>query len=557
MIVALGVMLVTMLLTAAVFAAVQGDASLSRSDLDGKRAYSAAQAGLQAYLGELNSNALTSTWWETCSNDTASTVTVPGSGDETYSYSPVISGCSTSGAVGTVVDATTGLLRMEFTGKAGTHGAQRTIVADFRPLSPLSFIWYTVHETVNPAIDSACPSGTNDYANSTVPSDCWIYWATGDTVSGPMYTEDQFLVKSGATPYFGRASSSDAIQSPQSSLCVVDSGGSQPVASTTSTTCPTGIVRGKAEPSSEDVPLPSDNSNLSNDAASHGLTLRGGTTTLTLAKNTSGDTVIASGATCTSSKCYSTAANGNNLAGTDLTTYPLVYAPSATSGCTPSYSPTAVSYAQESSGTYSGDFYGDCGDLYVQGTYSTSLTLASASSIVVTGNLENSTDTDGSTSPSGSATLGLVADSYVRVYHAVTRTTSSNNNNGKHASGQGNGGSSNCSGAASNLTIDAAILALNNSFYVDNYDCGTSATLTIHGSMAQQYRGVVATSDSSGNITTGYVKNYVYDDRLKVILPPYVFDLQSAAWNVARETLCATGQASSSIQSCSYTGTAG
>ena len=70
MILTLGVLMVTMLLSAAVFLAVQSDASLSRADLNGKRAYAAAQSGMQAYLYSLNVNASNSHWWETCANDT-------------------------------------------------------------------------------------------------------------------------------------------------------------------------------------------------------------------------------------------------------------------------------------------------------------------------------------------------------------------------------------------------------------------------------------------------------------------------------------------------------
>ena len=84
MIVALGVLTVTALLTAAVMLTVQGDAMLTRSDLNGKRAYSAAQAGLQAYLYALNDSSTVSTWWQTCANDQAGQapgqpVAVPGS----------------------------------------------------------------------------------------------------------------------------------------------------------------------------------------------------------------------------------------------------------------------------------------------------------------------------------------------------------------------------------------------------------------------------------------------------------------------------------------------
>ncbi len=527
MILALGVMTVTALLTAAVFAAVQGDAALSRGDLDGKRAYSAAQAGLQAYVGQLNENASSSSWWQTCANDAATNVAVTGNTDETYSYHPVVNSCTAANAVGTVVDPATGLLRMEFAGKAGRYGAQRTIVADFRPVSPLSYLWYTVHETKDPALDSTCNG--NLYSSSSPPaSQCWIYWANTDRVRGPMYTQDQFLVQSGTAPQFGRGTQ-DQIESPNAtSVCVVNDGSAQPATAI----CPSGVIQGKQVTGAPTVPLPADNSSLYSDAQSHGIVLRPGTTTLTLAVS-AGHTIIQSGMTCTdSTTCYSTLPSGSALAGTDLTSSPIVYAPNAPTGCAPSYTPDNVSYQQITSGTYSGGFYNTCGDLYVKGTYSTSLTFASANNIVVTGSLLNSTDSNASTTPTGAATLGLVANQYVRVYHPVSNPSSSN-----------------CSGATPNLTIDAAILTLAHSFYVDNYDCGSQGTLTVHGAIAQNYRGAVATTAS-----TGYIKNYYYDDRLRYILPAYLFDLQNTSWNVVRETLCAQGAVATSPQSCSYTG---
>ena len=42
-------------------------------------------------------------------------------------------------------------------------------------------------------------------------------------------------------------------------------------------------------------------------------------------------------------------------------------------------------------------------------------------------------------------------------------------------------------------------------------------------------------------ISTGYVKNYNYDNRLKYLLPPYMFDSTTAGWHISRETLCTPG----------------
>jgi hypothetical protein len=85
------------------------------------------------------------------------------------------------------------------------------------------------------------------------------------------------------------------------------------------------------------------------------------------------------------------------------------------------------------------------------------------------------------------------------------------------------------------VTVDAAILTLSHSFMVDNYNsgAGTPPKLTVHGAIAQRYRGIVG--QVSG---TGYLKNYHYDDRLQVMLPPYLFDIAISGWKIVRETMC-------------------
>ncbi len=44
-----------------------------------------------------------------------------------------------------------------------------------------------------------------------------------------------------------------------------------------------------------------------------------------------------------------------------------------------------------------------------------------------------------------------------------------------------------------------------------------------------------------GNPGTGYLKNYTYDNRLKALLPPYLFDIATSDWAISRETLCTSG----------------
>ena len=60
----------------------------------------------------------------------------------------------------------------------------------------------------------------------------------------------------------------------------------------------------------------------------------------------------------------------------------------------------------------------ECGNVYVKGTYNESLTIGAANDVIVIG---NTTTTGGSSGgePSGTATLGLIATNFVRVYHPV------------------------------------------------------------------------------------------------------------------------------------------
>jgi hypothetical protein len=323
-------------------------------------------------------------------------------------------------------------------------------------------------------------------------------------MNGPMYTQDQLLIGAGTPgPTFGRTSKDTIVsQSPTNSVCAAVSG------------CQNAQFKGQAISSpSQQVQLPTDNANLLPDATKNGTVLTG-TTNLTV-----------SGTSATGTNCPTTASSCTPVS-INLVASPIIDAVSG-SGCSNTYTPDNVPYSPITSGTYTGSFYGPCGDIYIKGSYSTPLTVA-ADNVIVTGNLTNSTDTNltGPSALSGTATLGLVANYYVRVYH-------------------------DCTTGNPNVTIDAAILTLAHSFFVDNYDCGGNyGTLTIHGALAQKFRGIVGTSGPSG-----YLKNYNYDNRLGLILPPYLFDLQNTQWDAYRETLCSPTAASTLPSSCSYTGT--
>ncbi len=515
MVVALGVLLVTSLLLTAVFYALQGEIRLGNNDLASKRAYSAATAGVNAYLYDLNQNP---NYWGTCSNDVQSTaLTVPGSSDgESYTFQPVYANGNTSctsNVISSLVDDSTGTIRMLFTGSAGANPVvTRSIVVSFRMNSPLDFLYYTNYESSDSSISgfSNCnvyyrvPGGRN--------TNCNIYWVTGDVINGPMYTNDQYLVASGQSPTFGR-DPADKIESsePLSGNCNIFSTGS----------CGSAVINGTPVPDAPTVSTPSDNSELLTDAQNYGNVYYGTTT------------IVLSGTTATVQTCTTSAASSCSTPSTvDLTAKPIIYVNNATGCSPPAYTPFGASYPKNST-----NFYGCTGDVYVSGNYTTPVTIAAMNNIIINGNI--TTSTDGSGNLNGTATLGLVANEFVRVMHGINGTVT--------ATSCGTPGTNNSTYTLTNPVIDAAILALNHSFIVDNYTCGATpgangqpGTLTVDGAIAQDYRGPVGT----GTASTGYLKNYSYDDRLANILPPYLFDISNSGWHISRETLCVTGSTS-------------
>jgi hypothetical protein len=233
------------------------------------------------------------------------------------------------------------------------------------------------------------------------------------------------------------------------------------------------------------------------------------------------------------------------------------------------------------------------GDALVQGTTRGPITVATQNNIVITGNLcyaswgtlsptsgVNSGNTYSCSSPpstiSSADVLGLIAYNYVIVNHPVTTTTS--NGYGGNGGFGGNGGGqtttytndSNCTnnlapfGAGttpacdlSNPVIDAAILALNQQFFVMNWGyasaIGSSPNqITINGSIGEDWRGPVGTGGSSGTPSTGYSKNYTYDNRLAYLSPPLYLNPGTSTWSLGVIS-AGTGSCPSTVSGCSTT----
>ncbi|MBN2830867.1 MAG: DUF4900 domain-containing protein [Candidatus Omnitrophica bacterium] len=77
--------------------------------------------------------------------------------------------------------------------------------------------------------------------------------------------------------------------------------------------------------------------------------------------------------------------------------------------------------------------------------------------------------------------------------------------------------------APTNLQIHGVMMALNSSFYLDNYTSGLKGVLSVRGGIIQKERGPVGTfSGSTGQKISGYTKDYLYDSRMLSSPPPFM-----------------------------------
>lgn len=499
-------------LAGAGLAATNGDLNLTRRDLDTKRAYAAAQAGIADYSFHLNND---NGYWARCTsvpaphavNQVGSTSQkrfVPGSTDTSYAIEllPATgqSSCSTGNPVLTMLEPAgpnTGSFRVRSTGFA--PGVDRSIVATFKRASLLDYIYFTQLETSDPVTYGfANPSAalTGAYAqcskfiregrySQSIPGAGGqfcnkIVFISADDINGPLHTNDALMIC--GTPTFGRTAA-DVIEvsSPPVGWTGECGGTNQPnFVGPFVTTAPV-------------LTPPATNGKLKTIAGT--TYTRSCLTNITLS-GTNMTVQVGTGTPATfpfPADGVFYVANGNSSCSANT--------------CSASYSPFTAQYPTSS----------QCGNVVVRGSYSGQLTIAAENDIIVDGNVTRS----------GQGLLGLVANNFVRVKHPFSAQTGAGNCNG----------GSNGSGTVSNLQIDAAILAIQHSFIVDHYDCGaTLGTLTVNGAISQKFRGPVGTN-SGGSINHGYAKNYNYDDRLRYQEPPNFLDPVESAWHIQRETL--------------------
>ncbi len=182
---ALGAMVIVLAMSGVALAAVSLDTQGTAVDTSQKQAYAAAQAGIQRYLFELNTN---NTYWTQCvpsgtnwivntgASETGHRQQVPGSSSESYAVmllpaagQTTYTSCSTTDPVDSMIAVgsgpNSGTLRIASTGYSGT--AQRTIVAAIRQQNFLDYAYFTTYETSDPLVqvdDAFASTGDQDTA---------------------------------------------------------------------------------------------------------------------------------------------------------------------------------------------------------------------------------------------------------------------------------------------------------------------------------------------------------------------------------------------------------
>ncbi len=159
------------------------------------------------------------------------------------------------------------------------------------------------------------------------------------------------------------------------------------------------------------------------------------------------------------------------------------------------------------------------GDAFVNGVFSGAMTVGAANYLYVTGDITYDN--------AANDLLGLVGQTAVSVWNPVSCSTYQTVRTGWGGTTTTNicdtsYGSSKLLARSSgaNITIDAAIASNQGTFQLQNYGYGAQlGTLTVLGSIAQEFRGAVGVSYGDGH-TTGVRKNYGYDNRLLSTAPP-------------------------------------
>lgn len=582
----IGTMAVLTLFLLTTLTVVTRNAPQSRREQDAKAALAAAQAGVQDYVSRLNANDQYFTQLNGDATNAAFSAT----------------GRSIAGATGStamyryqVLDAVDvmarrGKVRLRVTGTSGPVGnrVSRTVTALLEPNGFLKYVYLsdvevtdpelTVFGNINTRYNGVYYSGNNNrywyYADANVVKQiCGSYyyagraerrytvdathpvyrvdttngstttlttgtaedfltynggyrdacadinWTSDDVVAGPLHSNDALLI--GGAPLFTDPKTETGWATPATAGQYWWGGGAPSASS--------GGVTGYRPVYAAPIPLPTQNSRLiqyTTPGPSSSPTTGPGCyyTGQTRIRFTGTQMEVWSPQTTNAPDRCLTVSNRANAQTKAIP--PVIYVAPSTGSCTNG----ALGYprtGEDTSGRITTDYSCNRGTALVSGqvngsgtvtgTVDGQVTIGAKDDIVITGNLETADNS------AGDDVIGLVADNYVWVYHPVEDD------------------GDNLAGVPNVFNIDAAILALNRSFIVQNYNEGeklstgsTATKLNVTGSISQKFRGPVGTGGTSAS-GTGYLKNYDYDERLRTLQPPYF--LQPAnSWRLGQLT---------------------
>jgi hypothetical protein len=475
----------TLLFVAAVGYAIQSQ-PLSRRDQDWNAALAAAQAGVDDYTYRLQQNDTYRSYPDTDPPSPPNPAftgwqDVPGPANEgQFHYSAV----DQTAVDGSVVLTSTGRVR----------NVTRTVRVTFRRRNFFDYVYFTDYETSDPKLRNGSRSTCEMYwYRGRDDGVCGhINFITDDTITGPLHTNDAFWVL-GNPKFLGPVTTAwsetnGCTERPNLNFrwWPLNDCGDRPE------------FRREGDPAvAPNLDLPDTNSKLRTQADPPNTgCLYTGPTRITL--NPAGTMKVESPLTAAGPGVNCPV--GDNV---PLPTNGVVYVRAVPTGETvscPQGGGNWLGYPIEEDDTRRPDYDCNNGDVFVSGTLRGRLTIGADHDVVVVDDLSYVGGTG------GKDILGLIATEYVWVYHPV-------NSFGQNLTN------------LEDLTINAAILALNGSFVVENSDKGaTLGTLNVTGAIAQQWRGIVGRSNLSGDPLHGYSKNYVWDQRLQYDSPPHAFD---------------------------------
>jgi hypothetical protein len=449
--------------------------------------------------------------------------------------------------------SSTGILRLRSTGKVGN--VTRTIVADLKQQGFIDFLYFTDYEMLDPDINStSCTVAHAWELSSPRSSGCVIQFVKADEIKGPLHSNDTLDICGGK--FDQTVTSSNATLKNGVRYTTI---GCSPVNTPTDGTgaaLNVGYAKPIAMPATNSKMVQETRTDLPQTVQRPGCLYTGPTTikfnsdgTMTVRSPWTLKTQIVGDPPTKPSSApadcgtpgdptKSLANNANTLSGANGQTvtitdrildHNLAYVQGVkTTSTDPNYwaankSPNnntfkCVGQNSNDAGnglgfpidnevvpadTKMGKSY-DCqaGDVFVQGTINAAMTVAASHYVYVTGDITRE-------DPQNDI-LGLVGTGAVWVWNPVDSSGKSLlGNNGRK--------------------IEAAILSVAHSFQVQNYTTGGyRGQLQVTGAIAQKFRGTVGT----GNGTTGYTKQYVYDPRLRNIAPPKFLSPVSTTYGV-------------------------